>query len=556
MKSKLLLVAAASCMALQSTAQLHVSQTRYIGGYRSEQSNRIRSASNHSIIFTGLTTSGTSGGTAPDGDIPQGPVDPDFINIQNLIVGRLDSNLQLEGVKVFGGTQNEQGNDIKQLPDGGYVVLGTTMSTNGDVTGNHTPTGSNTSDMWLLRLDAQCNLLWQHCYGGPGYDGGSSVLQTPDKGFLLLGGATVAGGDVPFVYGSSQYTSDWFLVKTDSMGNLQWSKTLGGTGNEGGGVLLAANNGYYIVGSSTSTDHECVTNTPATGAGQYDFIVMRIDTAGNRLWSERYGGTGAETLCDAIWDNRDSSIVMVGSTNTPGGNPQNTNNSLDEWLVKIDKNGLYQWSTQVGDTADQNNLMGITIDPNGGYVTVCQTEPNLNKPLPPGYLGERDCWVFQFDDSGHVVSNKIMGGVGSDVPGAGVAKTKNGFCIGGYTMSNSFNEGVMLNTRHSLIWTDIFVSELIDSIPPTLAVPLVTLQSKLSLYPNPAQNSVKILLPETHHSGLLSVYDISGKRIFSEAVKADTNELNIDLQSWAKGTYITEWVPRDGQSLRQKLIVY
>ncbi len=87
--------------------------------------------------------------------------------------------------------------------------------------------GSN--DIWLLRLDDSGNLLWEKTYGSSQADVAISIANTPDGGLILLGATNGSDGDVPFHYGDI-FALDWLVIKTDSLGNVQWSKDIGGTG--------------------------------------------------------------------------------------------------------------------------------------------------------------------------------------------------------------------------------------------------------------------------------------------------------------------------------------
>lgn len=547
MNARLFFLMCASVIWTQTHAQqLHLSHTRFIGGQLQDGVGSINSAANNSFIFTGATTSGTAG--IQDGDIPGNWTDSNGNALNNLVVGMLDSNLQISWIKVYGGSKEDGGGRVIQTADGGFAVFGGTSSNDLDVSGSHSP---GTPEFWLVKLDAQGNKIWQHCYGGPAADIGASFIQTADHGFLLLGLTNGSGGDVPSVYVNSQFTEDWLLVKTDSLGAVQWSKTVGGTGDEGNAILLAANDGYYIAGTSSSTDHECLDtsnhSTVLTGA---DYVVVRLDTAGNQLWSKHYGGVGSETVGDAIWDPRDSSIVIVGSSSSPGGNPQNTNNSYDELVIRIDKNGAYKWGAKVGDNSDETLNMGVTRSSDGGYVTVCQTEPD--SPLPAGHIGTYDFWLYKFDSSGHVVSNKIMGGNSLEYTGSGIVPSHNGFCVIGSTSSDQFSEGNMLNVKHGT-YPDIFVSE-IEFWP--LAVANIFPQCfNLQLYPNPAQNGFTAALPDKHHKGILQVYDISGKLIYSGIVQQNIDQIYIDVRNWSRGDFVIEWVPKDGQTIKGKIVL-
>ena len=170
-------------------------------------------------------------------------------------MGKIDSDHHIAWIKVFGGSEDDQGVSACQTPDGGYAILATTESDDSEVTGSF-PGGQG---MWLLRLDAAGTLLWEKWFG-PTITGGAlaiSISNTPDHGFIMLGSTNGTGGDVPFHYGGT-FSQDWLVVKTDSMGNKQWSKDLGGTGDEQPlGSVLSIDNSYYLVSSGYSTDHDC-----------------------------------------------------------------------------------------------------------------------------------------------------------------------------------------------------------------------------------------------------------------------------------------------------------
>src|SRR5688572_12216209 len=126
---------------------------------------------------------------------------------------------EIEWQKTLGGTNNEYAFSICLATDGGYVAAGRTNSINGDVLGNH-----GFDDSWVVKLDDVGSLQWQKCLGGTGFEYAQDIQQTVDGGFVLAGYTVSNDGDVSGNHGGS----DFWVVKLDSAGNIQWQKCLGG----------------------------------------------------------------------------------------------------------------------------------------------------------------------------------------------------------------------------------------------------------------------------------------------------------------------------------------
>jgi hypothetical protein len=152
--------------------------------------------------------------------------------------------------KTYGGTDTDYGYSVVQTSDGGYAITGYTYSF-----------GAGGTDVYLVKTDANGNIQWSKTYGGTDTDVGYSVVQTSD------GGYAIAGYTLSFGAGGS----DVYLVKTDSLGNMVWSKTFGGTGADHAySVVQTADGGYAITGYTYSF-----------GAGGYDVYLVKTDVYGD-----------------------------------------------------------------------------------------------------------------------------------------------------------------------------------------------------------------------------------------------------------------------------------
>lgn len=300
--------------------QLHVDWTRFIGGVGNCGTD-IRYAiptADKGILFVGATDCDSSG------NIP--PVIPDTLVVTartNLLIGKLDSNNRLLWIKSFQGNVQDFVFRACQTRGGGYGILSY----------RHI----NVDDVWVMRLDSQGNKLWSKMYGSPTSDEQpTSITSTPDNGFIIMGSSNGSGGDIPSHYTTSQFVYDWFVIKTDSAGNKQWARSLGGSEDEPalqGGILVAPD-GYYLAGTTSSTDHECVDTSwhINTGSLNDNFALLKLDTSGNWQWTKMYGGSSDDVMEWATWDSRDSTIMMVGYSYSSDG-MVDTNRGMKDMLV-------------------------------------------------------------------------------------------------------------------------------------------------------------------------------------------------------------------------------
>lgn len=133
----------------------------------------------------------------------------------------------IEWQKHLGGSSQDAASAVCQTTDGGYIVTGTTSSYDEDVTGNY-----GQGDVWVVKLSANGNLQWHRCLGGSGPDGGSCVQQTVDGGYLIAGSTASNDGDVSGLHGGGEFIYDFWVVKLDGNGIIQWQKCLGGSGSD------------------------------------------------------------------------------------------------------------------------------------------------------------------------------------------------------------------------------------------------------------------------------------------------------------------------------------
>lgn len=158
---------------------------------------------------------------------------------------------KIQWQKCLGGSLDDKAYVVQQTSDYGYVVVGHSTSVDGDVATTH-----NNPEYWIVKLSSVGSIQWQKSFGGSHYDVARSVQQTTDGGYIIAGESHSSDGDV---FGYHFGTYDFWLVKLDAIGNIQWSKCFGG---EGGGygdehaytVQQTSDGGYIVAGDGRSND--------------------------------------------------------------------------------------------------------------------------------------------------------------------------------------------------------------------------------------------------------------------------------------------------------------
>jgi hypothetical protein len=230
--------------------------------------------------------------------------------------------------KNLGGDLEDLGNCIQRTADGGYIIAGVTWRF------------GRGSEVYLVKIDAEGNEIWEKTFGGRSWDEGHWVVQTSDDGYILVGRSWS-------IYGTGD---DVYLIKTDSMGNKLWEKTLDSGGHEEGNCVLQTVDGGYII---AGTIH------PAGSGGLSDILLIKTDARGNKLWEKTFGGKG--------WDHgysisrtKDGGYILVGDTWIYPG-------LFDVYLIKIDSQGNEIWEKKFGGELDDCGRCVAQTTDGGAY---------------------------------------------------------------------------------------------------------------------------------------------------------------------------------------------
>ena len=264
--------------------------------------------------------------------------------------------------KSLGGSDQDYGQSGSQTSDGGYIVAGYTGSNDGDVSGNH-----GTIDFWVVKLDGSGNIEWQNAMGGTDHDYAREVRQTVDGGYVVVGFTYSTNGDVIGNHGDA----DYWVVKLDTSGNVQWQKTLGGTfGDEGDSIQQTADGGYIVAGHSFSSDGD----VSSGNQGLRDYWVVKLDSSGNIQWENSMGGSATE-YGKSVIQTSDGGYLIGGETSSSDGDITGHQGAGDYWLVKLNNNGIMEWQKTLGGSLDDEaNCVKQVSD--GGYLVAGRSGSN------------------------------------------------------------------------------------------------------------------------------------------------------------------------------------
>ena len=358
-----------------------------LGGSKNDAFNAVKATTDGGYITAGYTQSN-------NGDILE-KTNTSF----DFLISKFSSKNILEWQKTFGGSDDDRATAIVQTLDGGFAVLGFAKSKDIAVSEN-----AGSKDFWLLKLTSNGNLLWEKSFGFSGADYGTDLIETKEGGFLITGVLDVSASDGQ---GSAKSTAtkhsggDYWAIKTDNTGALEWSRFFGGSFTEVPlGVLETDAHNFVIVGSSDSKDFNISNNK-----GSYDFWIIKISTEGTLLWEKSFGGSEIDEA-KAITTTNDGNFIIVGDTRSADKNVSKNNGAADIWVLKVSEEGTLLWEKTIGGTNfDVARAVSRTQD--NGYLI-----SGSSRSLDNGFenKGQNDALILKIDKNGNLLWKKTFGG--------------------------------------------------------------------------------------------------------------------------------------------------
>jgi len=344
------------------------------------------------------------------------------------------------------GNGKEMGQSLVETSDGGFAIAGSTGSF-----------GAGGSDFWLVKTDANGNMEWNQTYGGAGSESAMVLIKTSDGGFAIVGYTESFGAG----------ECDFWLVKTDSYGNLEWNQTYGGPGYDYARSLIETSDGGYAIGGNYDPTYE-------DPFGDRDLWVVKTDSYGNMEWNQTYSDSPMNSCSDLVETN-DGGYLLAGGTGrylveaniwiiktdehgnmewnqryggrnhaganslvktSDGGYAIAGDRSQDFWLIKIDESGNIEWDqTYFKSGAEEAYSLVTTSD--GGYALAGVTSGAIGNQ---NYI---DAWMVKTDASGNKIWNQTYGGTGDQYIYSLVETSDGTFALAGFTTSTYAGPGDM-----------------------------------------------------------------------------------------------------------------
>jgi hypothetical protein len=403
----------------------------------------------------------------------------------------LDANGDTVSSASYGGNQADdcvEGLGSGVTPEGNYIFAGQTMSY-----------GAGIYDAYIIKTDYTGNVLWSRTYGGMYSEQNGNVIQTSDLGFAWFGTTTSFGSG----------SADMFLVKTDSVGNMLWSRCYGDTFPElGYGILQASDGGYVLTGM--------ILVSPTN----YDIVVIKTDSLGNVIWNRQFHN---------VWNEWGKGVLEISSGGYLVYGITMNGGNQDMLIMKLDINGNFLWAQSYGLGA--NESIGSAVETADGGFMVCGTGV-------PAFSNRNHVFIVKTDSNGSsncfdtntlftVEPNSLVQTTPNPIQGTGCVR---------------MNDTLALTSG-------LYVSTLCFTIDVNEEV----MENELNLFPSPATSSVTILMnePRSNQAGLI----VNSMGHVMESFRISGAQITIDVTDFAPGIYFCQIVSPEGTVSSRKFTV-
>ena len=483
--------------------------------------------------------------------------------------------------RTIGGSGDETLYSIKQTPDGGYIVGGASGS---DISGDKTDASNGFFDIWIVKADAEGNIEWQNSIGGNALDDLHSIELTPDGGFIACGESTsdISGDKTE----NSRGLDDYWIVKLDASGNVEWDKTIGGSDSESFPQIRVSNDSYLISGDSWSNisgdktenaigeddywllkldlsgniiwqktiggssydsfstmalthDGGCILggysdsnisgNKTENSKGGFDFWIVKLDSSGDIVWDKTIGGSGTDVL-NSIVQTLDNGFLLSGrsSSDISGDKTENSEGESDFWIVKLASNGTIEWQNTIGgNDIDQAYSANQTSD--GGYIIGGFSRSTISGDKTENGQGNFDCWLVKINNVGIIEWQNTIGG--SEIDGiTSVMQSSDGsYILGGNSQSNISGD----KSENSRGGQDYWIIKHAQ----TLGIEENPFATAITLYPNPTKNILQ-LNTQDKTIDQVNIYTMTGSKVLQ--LEVDTVSPTVDVSGLASGVYYVQ----------------
>ena len=349
---------------------------RTLGGDIDDRLNSIFQTSDGGYVLAGTSASGISGDKT---EASKGGSDYWII--------KLSPSGNIEWQKTLGGNNNDSATNILQTADGGYIVTGNSTSS---ISGDRTIFNPGIQDIWILKLDLNGNIEWQQAY--------SFIDNTYCAGLDF----TADGG---YIIGYFPSTQDLYgTLKIASNGTQLWEKIYGcGPITFMTNVKKTNDSGYIMTGFSDS-DAGGVKSEDSQG---FDYWIIKVDQDGEIEWENTIGGAFGEG-CYTTLQSSEGGYFVTGYSDSPasGDKTEDPVGASDYWIIKLNEQGIIEWQNTIGGADSERIPFGAQLN-DGTYIVGGQSESDISGDKTENSRGDYDFWVIKHNSILNIAENSF-----------------------------------------------------------------------------------------------------------------------------------------------------
>ena len=505
------------------------------GGTHADYLFDAQPTADYGFILAGSSLSNKTGNKAEDnhGDL-------------DYWIWKMTEKGELDWQKSFGGSGFDMLQSIKNTSDGGFILAGTSSSAKSFQKKENC---KGLSDFWVIKLNAAGDEQWQRTIGGNGQEELLCAFQTKDGGYILGGSSSSSPNSISTskfdekslitdTYAKSEKSRgnmDYWIVKLDRQGVIEWQKTYGGQYAD----LLrsmeqTSDNGYILAGYS---------NSPISGdktegnKGAGDYWVLKLNNTGEIQWQKAYGAEGDDQPY-VIHQTKDGGYIIGGNSNSSSALSSQggiVGNGTDYWILKLDEEGEVVWSktfdfgkvdilTSLVENNDGTYLIGghaRNSGPRSGGGLMSKAASLIAKEKD----GINDYLALKINDRGEEIWSKTVGSGGEDILRK-LIETRDG----GYLMAGTSNSGSSKDKNSNIGSNDFWVVKLKDKAK------VEKVKASIEAIPNPVSTYTNVIIGYDFNEGTASVFDILGRTLQHFDISSRT--VPVDLSYYPEGVYI------------------
>ena len=366
--------------------------------------------------------------------------------------------------KTIGGIYHEIIIKTLELEDDTCLLAGNSYS---GISGEKTEPGRGDRDLWLVKLNKNGSIVWQHTYGGDSADVLSDIITTKDGGFIaaLESSSTISGDKTTASLGGT----DIWILKLDANGEIEWQQSYGGNKADITPKILETNRNSFVIAGSSHSGTSGNKSEPSRGIA--DYWMFEIGTDAGIIWQKTIGGSNGDYLRNLV-PALDGGYILAGdsASGISGEKDSAVKSFVDVWLVKVSATGTIEWQNAYAGVDQTEWLENVVPSAAGGYLISAMSSSGAGWDKTENSRGERDFWMLKITETGQICWDKSLGGNSADQPLGAFEDREGNFVVGGWTDSNTSGD----KTENSMGERDFWVTKISqpEIIEPEANIPL------------------------------------------------------------------------------------